>query len=116
MTLSDLAFLVGPVAGPFVVAGSCATVVALTRHPRAVVPTAGLSCVVMASFVTYWYFWGRAFDAADALQAAPSGDERAMNVAMALCAAAATTLVCLSLGVAGSHRRRPREVAAPGAG
>ena len=115
MTTSDLAFLVGPLAGPLVAAGSCAIVIARTRRPQVILPTAGLSLVLLVSFVTYWFLWGTAFDAVDTLRAVPVRVERALDVSMAVCALAATALAALAVVVLAFGPRRARGgVGAPG--
>ena len=69
--VSDLAFLLGPFAGPLLATIACVAVVATRQPVRLVVAASAMTFVVMASFVTYWFLWGKAFDAADALRPVP---------------------------------------------
>ena len=116
--LSDLAFLLGPFAGPLLATIACVAVVATRQPVRLVVAASAMTFVVMASFVTYWFLWGKAFDAADALRPVPARVEQALNVAMSMCALAAVSVAVLGAVAVAASRRRPRRdamgVANPG--
>jgi hypothetical protein len=115
VNISELAFLIGPVAGPLLVAGSLVAIVVTTRRPRVVFPAAGLAFAVMASFVTHWFFWGKGFDAADAGREVPAGVQSALNISAGVGAATAAALAVLTAVVLASRRRRRGIVGAPSA-
>ena len=67
--------------------------------------------------MTYWFLWGKAFDAADALRPVPARVEQALNVAMSMCALAAVSVGVLGAVAVAASRRRRRDamgVANPG--
>lgn len=104
--------LAGPLAGPLLAAGSCAAVAVVTRRLRAVLPVAALTLVMLVSWVSYWFFWGKAFEAADAVRDVPGEVELASDVAMATCAVSAIAVTTVAFVVV-SRRLRWRSVEAP---
>ena len=107
VTIPDLAFLLGPLGGPALTVGGWVAVVATRQPVRAIVAVSVLGFAAMASFVTYWYFWGVGFDAADALRPVPARVEQASSVAMWVCAVAAVAVAALGVVTVAASRRRP---------
>ena len=109
MKLADLALVVGPVAGPLLAVPAC-VVIAVTKQARQVlIVAAALAVAVAASFVGYWFLWGKAFDSVDALQTVPRNVSFAQDVSLLVCAVATVSLVVLTaVTLVVSRRSSPR--------
>lgn len=99
MTLLDIAFLIGAVAGPVVAVACCALVLATTRRRAIRASVLVLGALVGVAFVVFWFFWGEGFDAADAYVEVPQRVRAAQDAASVVGALATLALVVLSVAV-----------------
>jgi len=106
MDVGALAMLVGPVGLLVVGPLAWAALVMLWPPARVLRTAAGVTGVGAAALLTYWYLWGRAFDAADALRAVPPWVAAGSQVAAVVCALACLLLVALVPIVAVAEGRR----------
>lgn len=88
------------------------TVVVTARRLRVILPAAALSLVALVSWVSYWFFWGKGFDAVDAGRNVPAGVDAAQNTSMVVCALATVALTALAALVL-ARRKRPGIVGSP---
>ncbi len=96
VTSGDAAFLLGPI-GAMAAVPTAAVLIAVLRRPRWWVWFGGcLTVGVSLAWLAYWYYWGKAFDYADAYQPVPASIEASKTAAMALCA------VCVVMLAAGA--------------
>jgi hypothetical protein len=104
--LVGVAFLLGPVGGPVLALAAFVPLVTIRRSRPAVAAAIVLMSVYAAAFVTYWYFWGLAFDAVDAYRPVPAGVAWWENVSLVVCALAGLSLVLLWAATPRCGRRR----------
>ena len=96
MSLADPVFLIGPL-GAVVVVPVAMAVLAVRRQPRwAVWLGIGLALIVAASWLGYWFLWGRGFDYADAYQPVPAAVDTGLSVTMTLAAVGTAALIVLA--------------------
>lgn len=111
MNIPDLVFLTGPIGAP-VLASLSVAAIAVVRGPRLVfiVLGAALTAVVALSFIAYWFFWGPAFDYADANRPVPTRLDLASNLMMTLSSIASLALVVLAAAAVIAKLRARRRV------
>ncbi len=105
--VEGLLFFTGPFyGGPVLAVVATAVITSYKARPRWTTLAMGATLMLFAvSFVAYWYLWGKAFDALDAMRPVPAGVDVAQNVAMAVCSLSALALVALAVATVAVTRR-----------